>query len=96
MVQPMMGVSAFLPTWIQGVTGGSPLQAGTALAMMSVGWPLASTLSGRLMLLTSYRFTAQLGALLLIGGAALLLLLHTESTLFQADSPPLSSEPAWE
>ncbi|WP_210506950.1 MDR family MFS transporter [Pantoea ananatis] len=80
----MMGVSAFLPTWIQGVTGGSPLQAGTALAMMSVGWPLASTLSGRLMLLTSYRFTAQLGALLLIGGSALLLLLHTESTLFQA------------
>lgn len=80
----MMGVSAFLPTWIQGVTGGSPLQAGTALAMMSIGWPLASTLSGRLMLFTSYRFTAQLGALLLIGGSALLLLLHRESTLFQA------------
>ncbi|MBW1252979.1 MDR family MFS transporter [Pantoea allii] len=80
----MMGVSAFLPTWIQGVTGGSPLQAGTALAMMSIGWPLASTLSGRLMLVTSYRFTALLGALLLISGSALLLLLHRESSLFQA------------
>ncbi|MGP4129886.1 MFS transporter [Pantoea tagorei] len=80
----MMGISAFLPTWIQGITGGTPLQAGSALAMMSIGWPLASTLSGRLMLRTSYRFTAQLGALLLVAGSALLLLLRAESPVWQA------------
>jgi len=80
----MMGISAFLPTWIQGIGGGSPLQAGSALAMMSIGWPLASTLSGRLMLRTSYRFTAQSGALLLISGSALLLLLRPDSSLYQA------------
>ncbi|MDF2783772.1 MAG: EmrB/QacA family drug resistance transporter [Pantoea eucrina] len=80
----MMGISAFLPTWIQGITGGTPLQAGSALAMMSIGWPIASTLSGRLMLVTSYRFTAQLGALLLIAGSALLLLLHADSSVLQA------------
>jgi len=80
----MMGISAFLPTWIQGITGGTPLQAGSALAMMSIGWPLASTLSGRLMLITSYRFTAQLGALLLIAGSALLLLLRSDSSIVQA------------
>ncbi|MDU4127263.1 MULTISPECIES: MDR family MFS transporter [Pantoea] len=80
----MMGISAFLPTWIQGIGGGSPLQAGSALAMMSIGWPLASTLSGRLMLHTSYRFTAQSGALLLISGSALLLLLRPDSSLYQA------------
>lgn len=80
----MMGISAFLPTWIQGINGGSPLQAGSALAMMSIGWPLASTLCGRLMLHTSYRFTAQLGALLLIAGMALLLMLHADSSLIQA------------
>ena len=80
----MMGISAFLPTWIQGITGGTPLQAGSALAMMSIGWPLASTLSGRLMLMTSYRFTAQLGALLLIAGSALLLLLRADSSIMQA------------
>ncbi|HGW6121049.1 TPA: MFS transporter, partial [Serratia marcescens] len=57
----MMGISAFLPTFIQGVMGGSPLEAGTTLALMSIGWPLASTLSGRLMLMTSYRATALLG-----------------------------------
>ncbi len=52
--------------------------------MMSIGWPLASTLCGRLMLHTSYRFTAQLGALLLIAGMALLLMLHADSSLIQA------------
>lgn len=80
----MMGISAFLPTWIQGISGGSPLQAGSVLAMMSIGWPLASTLSGRLMLHTSYRFTAQLGALLLVTGSALLLFLQPASSLYQA------------
>ena len=80
----MMGISAFLPTWIQGITGGSPLQAGSALAMMSLGWPLASTLSGRLMLITSYRFTAVTGAFLLTLGSALLLLLHIHSPVWQA------------
>ncbi|WP_337013320.1 MDR family MFS transporter [Pantoea sp. AS142] len=80
----MMGISAFLPTWIQGISGGSPLQAGSVLAMMSIGWPLASTLSGRLMLHTSYRFTAQLGALLLVTGSAWLLLLQPASSLYQA------------
>ncbi|POY66549.1 MFS transporter [Pantoea sp. PSNIH3] len=80
----MMGISACLPTWIQGVNGGSPLQAGSALAMMSIGWPLASTLSGRLMLRTTYRFTAQLGAFLLIAGTALLLTLHADSSLILA------------
>ncbi|WP_338563470.1 MDR family MFS transporter [Erwinia sp. E_sp_B01_3] len=80
----MMGISAFLPTWIQGVNGGTPLQAGTALAMMSIGWPLASTLSGRLMQRTSYRFTAQLGSVLLIIGTAMLLTLHHNSSVLHA------------
>lgn len=77
----MMGISAFLPTFIQGVKGGSPLEAGTTLALMSIGWPLASTLSGRLMLLTSYRTTALLGALLLAAGGLILLLLQPSGGL---------------
>ena len=77
----MMGISAFLPTFIQGAMGGSPLQAGTTLALMSIGWPLASTFSGRLMLLTSYRTTALLGAGLLVAGGAILLLLQPDGGL---------------
>lgn len=77
----MMGISAFLPTFIQGVMGGTPLESGTTLALMSIGWPLASTLSGRLMLLSSYRTTALLGALLLLAGGLFLLMLQPHGDL---------------
>ncbi|NVC48462.1 MFS transporter, partial [Serratia marcescens] len=63
------------------VMGGSPLEAGTTLALMSIGWPLASTLSGRLMLMTSYRATALLGALLLVAGGLILLMLQPDGGL---------------
>lgn len=74
----MMGISAFLPTWIQGVDGYSPLAAGSALAMMSIGWPLASTLSGRIIRRTSYAMAALLGGVLLSAGCASLLLLRSD------------------
>ncbi|MEC5341540.1 MDR family MFS transporter [Brenneria populi] len=77
----MMGVSAFLPTFIQSVMGRSPLEAGSILALMSIGWPLASTLSGRLMLWTSYRFTAVSGGVLLIAGSLMLLTLDPDTSL---------------
>jgi EmrB/QacA subfamily drug resistance transporter len=78
----LMGISAFLPTYVQGVMGGTPLQAGTTLAMVSLGWPLASMLSGRLMLATSYRFTALVGAVLLIIGSIVLLTMNTQDGLW--------------
>ncbi len=80
----LMGISAFLPTFVQGVLGGTPLEAGTTLALVSIGWPLASTLSGRLMLATSYRVTALCGALLLIAGSLILLLVAPGQTLWWA------------
>ncbi|VTQ53000.1 major facilitator superfamily transporter [Campylobacter jejuni] len=80
----MMGISAFLPTYVQGVLGGTPLQAGTTLALMSIGWPLASMFSGRLMRATSYRATAVTGGVLLVGGSLALLLLSPSSGLWMA------------
>lgn len=80
----MMGISAFLPTYVQGVLGGTPLQAGTTLALMSIGWPLASMLSSRLMQATSYRATAVFGGILLVGGSLALLLLSPTSGLWVA------------
>ncbi|MFE8049832.1 MDR family MFS transporter [Brenneria goodwinii] len=77
----MMGVSAFLPTYIQSVMGRSPLETGSILALMSIGWPLASTLGGRLMLWTSYRITAVSGCVLLIAGSLTLLTLAPDKSL---------------
>jgi EmrB/QacA subfamily drug resistance transporter len=74
-----MGVSAYLPTYVQGVMGRSALIAGMALAAMSLGWPIASTLCGRLMLVTSYRVTAILGGGALVGGSLVLVALQPGS-----------------
>ncbi|MCL2900276.1 MDR family MFS transporter [Brenneria tiliae] len=77
----LMGVSAFLPTFIQSVMGKTPLEAGSILALVSIGWPLASTLGGRLMLWTSYRVTAVSGGVVLIAGSLILLMLDPDRNL---------------
>jgi len=68
----LMGVVSFLPTYVQGVMGRSALVAGFTLTVMSLGWPSASITGGRLMLRTSYRFTAVLGGLMLVAGSLML------------------------
>lgn len=74
----LMGVTAYLPTYVQGVMGQSPTVAGFALAAMSVGWPLASTIGGRLMFRTSFRLTGVLGGFCLLLGAAGLITMSPE------------------
>ena len=81
----MMGCSAFLPVYIQGVRGLPVLAGGTAVALMSIGWPLAATLGGRLMLVTSYRFNIILGGAILVVGAVILPLAMQGEGLFWID-----------
>jgi EmrB/QacA subfamily drug resistance transporter len=71
----MMGISAFLPAYVQGVLGRSPAMAGAVLGVMSVTWALASFGAGRLMVRTSYRRSAMCGALALIAGCGVLITL---------------------
>jgi multidrug resistance protein len=54
----MMGPNAYLPTFGQSVLGLGAIAAGFVLATMSIGWPLASSLSGYLYLRIGYRDTA--------------------------------------
>jgi EmrB/QacA subfamily drug resistance transporter len=74
----MMGVSAFLPTYVQGAMGRSALAGGLVLGAMSVTWAIASFYGGRLMVRTTYRLTAVLGTLALIAGSAVLITLTPE------------------
>jgi hypothetical protein len=74
----MMGISAFLPTYVQGAMGRSALAGGLVLGMMSVTWAIASFFGGRLMVRTTYRLTAILGTLHLIVGSAVLITLTPE------------------
>jgi EmrB/QacA subfamily drug resistance transporter len=74
----MMGVSAFLPAYVQGAMGRSATMAGLVLGAMSVTWALSSIFGGRLMVRTSYRLVAILGALSLLAGSAVLVGLTPE------------------
>jgi len=77
----MMGVSAFLPTYVQGAMGRSPVVAGLVLGAMSVSWAAASFGGGRLMMRTSYRVAATVGSSCLVIGAGML------ATMAPADGP---------
>jgi EmrB/QacA subfamily drug resistance transporter len=64
----MIGVNAFIPTYVQGVMGGSVAAGGAALGAMSVSWAFASIAAGRIMIRASYRIAAVLGGVALIVG----------------------------
>jgi EmrB/QacA subfamily drug resistance transporter len=74
----MIGAATFVPTYVQGVMGRSAAAAGLAIAAMSISWPIASAIGGRLMVATSFRLTAVLGSLTLVAGSLLLALLTPE------------------
>ncbi|WP_048827818.1 MDR family MFS transporter [Bacillus sp. B-jedd] len=67
----LIGISSFLPAFVQGVMEQSPIVAGFALTAMSIGWPIASAFSGRLALAKGYRFTSLLGGVFLVAGGAI-------------------------
>jgi EmrB/QacA subfamily drug resistance transporter len=80
----MMGVSGFLPTYVQGAMGRDATAAGVVLAASSVSWAFASMAAGRLMIRTSYRLSASIGGLCLVVGSIVLILLTPASGLLWA------------
>lgn len=71
----MISISSYLPTFVQGIMGESALVAGFTLTTMSIGWPIASTIAGRLLLRIGYRYTSLLGGFSLIVGTGFFVLL---------------------
>ncbi len=61
-----IGASSFLPTFSQGVLGTSAIVAGATIVTLSIGWPVASTLSGRLIWRYGYRTVEIAGMLFCI------------------------------
>lgn len=62
----MMGPETFLPTFTQASLGLGIIASGFVLASMSIGWPTASTLSGKLYLKIGFRKTALIGTILIL------------------------------
>jgi EmrB/QacA subfamily drug resistance transporter len=79
----LLGLTSYVPTFVQVVLGTGPLVAGFALAALTLGWPLAAAQSGRLYLRIGFRATALIGAAVILLGSGLLLLLGASSSVYQ-------------
>jgi EmrB/QacA subfamily drug resistance transporter len=79
----LLGLTSYVPTFVQDVLGTGPLVAGFALAALTLGWPISASQSGRVYLRIGIRSTALIGAVVVVLGSALLLLLDESSTVLQ-------------
>lgn len=75
----MMGPIAYLPTFAQSVHGMGVIAAGFVLATMSIGWPIASSFSGRLYLNVGFRTTAYCGVSLILAASLMFILLPQDA-----------------
>ena len=77
----LLGVSVYVPLFVQGSLGGTALTAGAAVASLSIGWPVGSFVGGRLLLRTGYRATLLFGAALISTGSALCVPMDGDTSL---------------
>ena len=70
----LIGLTSYVPTYLEGGIGSPPLVAGLALAALTLGWPIAAGLSGRLFYMKNgFRPTMLIGMGLALAGSVLLL-----------------------
>ena len=81
----VIGLTAFLPMYVQGVLQRSPLVTGFALTLMVLGWPVGATVAARNFVRFGLRPTLLIGAALLpVGASAFVMLGPTTSVLVAA------------
>ncbi|HEY0373513.1 MAG TPA: MFS transporter, partial [Amnibacterium sp.] len=69
-----IGLTSYVPTFLEKVVPTTPLVSGLALAALTVGWPVAASNAGRLYLRIGFRATALIGcAVAALGALALAL-----------------------
>ncbi|WP_354528477.1 MDR family MFS transporter [Nakamurella sp. UYEF19] len=77
----LLGLTSYVPTYVQVVLGAGPLVAGFALATLTLGWPIAAALAGRVYLRIGFRSTALLGGAVVVIGTSLMLSLGRDSSI---------------
>lgn len=77
----LLGVSVYVPLFVQGSLGGTALTAGAVVASLSIGWPVGSFVGGRMLLKTGYRATLLLGSVLVASGSALCVPMDRQTSL---------------
>ncbi|MEO7754554.1 MAG: MDR family MFS transporter [Terracoccus sp.] len=79
----LIGLTSYVPLYVQRVLGTGALTAGFALAALTIGWPISATLAGRIYLRIGFRATALIGAAVSLVGTGMLLLISAESSVYQ-------------
>jgi MFS family permease len=79
----VVGLSSYVPLYVEGVLGHGALVGGFALAAMTVGWPIAGALVGRVYLRIGFRDTGLIGTAVVLLGSASLVLLDAGSSVGQ-------------
>jgi len=78
----MLSTVGFVPLFVQGVLGKTPVEAGSAITPMVVGWPIASAISGRLIPKIGFRIPIRVGlAISAMSALALAILLKPGCSL---------------
>jgi MFS family permease len=78
----LIGLTGYVPLYAQAVLGHGAVVAGFAVAALTLGWPIAASLSGRLYLRIGFRDTALFGTLFAIGGSVVLLSVGPDSSVW--------------
>jgi MFS family permease len=84
-----IGLTTFLPMYVQAVLGRSAVIAGLTLTVMVLGWPITATYAARNLVRFGLRPILIAGCLLMPIGASLFLLLHAGSSPWLAGAASL-------
>ena len=83
----LIGLTGYVPNYLQGAIGASPIAAGLALAALTLGWPVSASFAGRLYLRIGFRSTALIGLVFtILGTASLAFFTYTPSVVIVAIS----------
>lgn len=85
----IMGLTTFLPMYVQTVLNGSPLVAGFALTMLLLGWPCGATIASRQFARFGLRTIMITGSVFIPVGTCLLVLLTPSSSAIVAGAGSL-------
>ena len=78
----LIGLTAYVPAFLEGALEVTPILAGLALAALTIGWPISASLSGRLYLTIGFRNTVLIGMVFVVGGAVMLAASASTPNLF--------------
>ncbi|MDF0728332.1 MDR family MFS transporter [Cytobacillus sp. S13-E01] len=77
----LVTVTFYIPLWVQGVTGLNATLSGVTMLPMSLTWPLASMLSGRMLANTSIGRITMIGISIIMVGCIGLVLFNESTTV---------------